>query len=105
MTSFKKGMVLLIAAVAPLHMALAQPSIDFSAAGRGEVFKDLPGVVTTEEHEARDDVVCVQKLVERPTSRWREMPRLMYSCTQGSLTFEGSQLPPSRERELRGMNW
>lgn len=106
MTSFKTFALVLAFAAAPLHLAMAQPTaVDFSKAGRGEVFRDLPGVVTTEEHEARDKVVCVQKYVERPTNRWRELPRLMYSCTQGSLTFEGNRLPPSNERELRGLDW
>jgi hypothetical protein len=106
MTSFRTFALALIFSAAPLHLATAQPtSVDFSTAGRGEVFRDLPGVVTTQEHEARDNVVCVQKYVERPTNRWRELPRLMYSCTQGSLTFESNRTPPSTERELRGMDW
>lgn len=96
---------LLLFALAPPLPASAQNGIDFSRAGRDEVFKDLPGVVTTQEHEARGNVVCVQRYIDPPVNRWREPRRLVYSCTQDGLTFESNQAPYSRDREMRGLGW
>ena len=72
-------------------------------AGREQVFRDLPGVVTQDEETARKNpsMVCVEKFVERSSRDWGK-PQIVYSCTQGNLTFESTQMPYSRERRLRG---
>lgn len=82
-------------------------AIDFSLAGRDEVYRDLPGVITPEEAEARrQPVVCVRKYSERPLGgRWRPGRDTVYSCTYDGVTVETNQLPYSREREMRGIGW
>ena len=105
MTTIRIFTLLLCLAAVPQSPALAQAAgIDFSKAGRDEVFKDLPGVVTPEEDAARRNpsMVCVEKVVPRQSRRWGD-PQIVYSCTQGSLTFESNRMPTSRERQLRGL--
>ena len=89
---------------APAHAG--QPAIDFSQAGRIETYRDLPGVLSPEEVEARrEPVECVRIPSRRPLSgKWRPN-NAVYSCRQGNLTFETNQLPYSREREMRGIGW
>lgn len=93
--------------VSALPAAAGDKAIDFSQAGRNEVYRDLPGVVTPEELEARrEPVVCVRKHSERPLGgRWRAEDTTVYSCTYGNMTIETNQLPYSRERALRGIGW
>lgn len=97
-----------LALLAPGGAALAQQNaIDFSKIARGEIYQDLPGVIPTEELEARKGkVVCTRKPAERSLGgRWRPGEDTVYSCTQGNLTVETNQLPRSRERDLRGIGW
>ena len=105
MTTPRIFALLLSFAALPLAPAAAQPAgIDFSKAGREQVFRDLPGVVTQDEETARKNpsMVCVEKFVERSSRDWGK-PQIVYSCTQGNLTFESTQMPYSRERRLRGL--
>ncbi len=71
-------------------------------------YTDLPGVRTPEELEARKPQVCEQVLVRR--DKWAEPtngPRYTYaySCEQGGLNVLSNQLPPSLERQKRGLNY
>lgn len=71
-------------------------------------YTDLPGVRTPEELEARQSQVCKQVLVRR--DKWAEPtngPRYTYaySCQQGGLDVLSNQLPPSLERQKRGLNY
>lgn len=105
MTTPRIFALLLSFAAVPLASAAAQPAgVDFSKAGREQVFRDLPGVVTQEEETARKNpsMVCVEKFVERSSRDWGK-PQIVYSCTQGNITFESTQMPYSRERRLRGL--
>jgi len=102
---------LAIALLLPVLPAAAQEkAIDFSRAGRDEVYRDLPGVVTPEDLQAsREPVVCERKYAEEPPGRrWRPGREKVYSCTYGNMTIETNHPPYShysRERELRGLDW
>jgi hypothetical protein len=85
-----------------------EKTIDFSRAGRDEVYRDLPGVVTPEDlNAAREPVVCVRKFAELPVGgRSRTGWQGVYSCTYGNMTIETNHPPSSsRDREIRGIGW
>jgi hypothetical protein len=87
-------------AFAALTLLLLAP-----AAG-AQVFHDLPGVVTTQEYQTEPQVVCAPDDTEPRERTTRQLwGRTVYSCTQGGVTSRGSNLPPSRERDLRGYDW
>lgn len=76
------------------------------AAAQAQVFHDLPGVVTTQEHEAEEQVVCEPRFVPAPeNSTKRHYGRTVYNCTRSGVTTTGSGMPLSRERNLRGLDW
>ncbi|MEW9616679.1 hypothetical protein AB3G45_22985 [Shinella sp. S4-D37] len=78
----------------------------FAPAAGAQVFHDLPGVVTTQEHEAEDPVTCESRYIPPPeNSTKRQWGHTVYSCRQGGVTSSGSYLPLSRERSLRGYDW
>ncbi|ANH02820.1 MULTISPECIES: hypothetical protein [Shinella] len=78
----------------------------FAPVAGAQVFHDLPGVVTTEEHEAEDQVFCAPHYIPAPeNSTKRHWGRTVYNCTRGGVTSSGSNLPLSRERSLRGYDW
>jgi hypothetical protein len=75
-------------------------------ASQAQVYRDLPGVVTNEEHEAEPQVACVPRYVPPPeNSTSRHYGRTVYDCTRNGVTTTGSRMPPSRERQLRGLGW
>lgn len=93
---------------ASCSQAVAQVKVlDFSGPIPGEVYRDLPGVVTPEEAEARKkNVSCVRVPSDRSLSgRWRPEDSALYSCTRNGVTVTTNQLPRSRERDLRGIGW
>ena len=78
----------------------------FAPVAGAQVFHDLPGVVTTEEHEAEDQVVCEPHYNPAPeNSTKRRWGRTVYNCTRGGVTSSGGYLPLSRGRSLRGYDW
>jgi hypothetical protein len=71
-------------------------------------YTDLPGVRTPEELEAKQSQVCEQVLIRR--DKWAEPTRgprytYAYSCQQGGFDVLSNQLPPSIERQKRGLNY
>ena len=88
---------LLLAALAALLIA--------PTAG-AQVFHDLPGVVTTQEHEAEDPVSCEPHYIEPPENSTRQRwGRTVYNCRRGDVTSTSNTMPRSRERDLRGYDW
>lgn len=75
------------------------------AAG-AQVFHDLPGVVTTEEHDAEQQVVCEPRYEPAPENSTKQRwGRTVYDCLRSGVTITGSGQPLSRERDLRGFDW
>ncbi|MCT7665920.1 hypothetical protein [Shinella kummerowiae] len=73
---------------------------------QAQVFHDLPGVVTTEEHEAEERVTCEPRYVPPPENSSRQIwGHTVYDCVRGGVTITGSGQPLSRERNLRGLDW
>jgi len=89
------------------RLALAALMIlPLAPAAGAQVFHDLPGVVTTQEHEAQDPVVCEPHYIPPPeNSTKRHWGRTVYTCTRNGVTSSGSTMPLSRERSLRGYDW
>lgn len=87
--------------MAPVLMAAL-----LAASGAGaQVFKDLPGVVPTEEYEHRDKPKCEASLEQREPTDSDWMPRTVYTCTQNGITSRSTRLPLSRDRAMRGLDW
>jgi hypothetical protein len=88
------------------RMALVLMAALLAASGAGaQVFKDLPGVVPTEEYEQRDQMKCEASL-ERPDLYGSDrMPRTIYTCTQNGITTSSTRMPLSRDRAMRGLDW
>jgi hypothetical protein len=88
------------AALAILALLLCVP------AARAQVFHDLPGVISIEEHEAEEQVVCQPRYEPAPENSTRQrFGKTVYDCTRSGVTVTGSGMPLSRERELRGLDW
>lgn len=101
-------------AVAPLLalLLLLQPVSGYAqqAGAFGEQhypFTDLPGVVTGQEDQAADAVVCSQRFDSDKNlyRRFGEPSRPVYTCTQNGRSFSSERPPISRERDLRGLGW
>jgi len=89
-----------------IRLALAALTLLCVPAAQAQVFHDLPGVITTQEHEAEAQVTCEPRFVPAPeNSTKRHYGRTVYDCTQNGVTSTGSFMPPSRERQLRGLEW
>lgn len=98
---------LLFFSLAP-QVAAQLKVFDFSGPTPPEVYQGLPGVVTPEAAEARKkSVSCVRIPTERPIGggRWRPGDDVVYACTDGNTTVQTNRLPPSRERDMRGIGW
>lgn len=87
-------------AFAALTLLLSVP------AAQAQVFHDLPGVITTQEHEAEEQVTCAPRFEPAPeNSTQRHYGRTVYDCTRNGVTTTGSGMPSSRERQSRGLDW
>jgi len=88
------------------RMALVLLAALLAASGAGaQVFKDLPGVVPTEEYEHRGQPKCEASLEQRDASDSDWMPRTVYTCTQNGITARSTHMPLSRDRAMRGLDW
>ncbi|MFB2549969.1 hypothetical protein [Ensifer soli] len=77
-------------------------------AASAQLYRDLPGVVDPAQAEPGRRVTCEQVILRNadpflPTNGPRYST--VYECTQDGLTFQGNRLPPSLERQKRGLNW
>jgi hypothetical protein len=90
-----------------IRLALAALTLLFApAAVQAQVFHDLPGVVTTQEHEAEERVDCTPRYIPPPENSTKQhWGRTVYDCTRSGVTSTGSGMPLSRERDLRGLDW
>ncbi len=71
-------------------------------------YTDLPGVTPPAVADSAGSSECEQVLVRNgfpfePTNGPRYS--YVYSCRQGDVSIESNQLPPSLEREKRGLNY
>ena len=75
--------------------------------GQAQTFKDLPGVVPSDAREeySGSGTTCELQVSVPSSSSSRWMPRNIYVCEKNGVTTTGTQLPLSRERSMRGMDW
>jgi len=76
--------------------------------GQAMAYTDLPGVRQPAIGDTNAPSACEQVLVRNsfpfePTNGPRYS--YVYSCRQGEVSIESNQLPPSLEREKRGLNY
>ncbi|ASY65011.1 hypothetical protein SJ05684_c35980 [Sinorhizobium sojae CCBAU 05684] len=75
-----------------------------------QAFRDLPGVQPLNPLRQGDDVVCEQVFVDRygpfEPSSGRPRYETIYRCRKGDgPVFQSGRLPPSLERQKRGLNY
>ncbi|HXV30557.1 MAG TPA: hypothetical protein VD840_09520 [Sinorhizobium sp.] len=73
-------------------------------------FRDLPGVRPLDPIKEGDDVVCEQVFIDRygPFEPSHGQPRYdtVYRCRKGNgPVFQSRRLPPSLERQKRGLDY
>ncbi|MQW88710.1 hypothetical protein [Sinorhizobium saheli] len=75
-----------------------------------QAYPELPGVRPLNPLQEGDDVVCEQVLIDRnapfESSSGRPRYDTLYRCRKGNgPVFQGGTLPPSLERQKRGLNY
>lgn len=109
MTWFRSQSTLPLAALL-LGLSTQAALADGTALRLAQAFRDLPGVQPPDRLEQSDNLVCEQVFVDRygpfEPSSGRSRYETIYRCRKGDgPVFQSGRLPPSLERQKRGLNY